>query len=122
MSRLDHLEAYHLAIELVKKAGFVLDHVSRQTETCYFKYPGLIKLMRISTHRGKKSPIGHNNVCARVSFVKPKSLNVAPHYESSVHLKIVEAIGNYFLTDPKPSRYKGKKGTWIKDDPFKLAT
>ncbi len=32
MSRIDHITAYHLAIDLAKKAGFVFDHASQKTE------------------------------------------------------------------------------------------
>lgn len=110
MARLKHLDAYHHAIELAKKAGFVLSHVARTSETCYYYHPavGTRKLLRLSTHKSKHVPIGMNAVVARASFT-PKDNN---HTPTNVYNKIAWAIGRYFLEEPKPSEYKGKRGTW----------
>jgi hypothetical protein len=115
MSRLDHMTAYDLAIALVKKAGFILDHVAMQSETCYYRHPSIKKgrLLRVSTHRGK-GRIGHNGVVSKVTCsVRDMHLNA-----NSVENQVIHAIGRYFLTEPKPSEYRGKRGTWeINDTP-----
>jgi hypothetical protein len=109
MSRISHMAAYDMAIELVKKAGFQLDHVSRQTETCYFYHPSRRPLlMRVSAHKNNGSPLGLNNVLARVSF----SYGEHMFTPTIVTNRVTWAIGQYFLGDPRPSKYKGKKGTW----------
>lgn len=109
MSRFDHMAAFNLAIELVKKAGFVLDHVAMQSETCYYRHPCLKKgrLLRISTHRGK-GRIGHNGVVSKVTC-GAKDMHLNP---TSVENQVIHAIGRYFLTEPRPSEYRGRRGTW----------
>ena len=66
MSGLDHITAYHLAIELAKKAGFLLHHASQKSESCYYYHParGKSYLLRLSTHRSSRAPIGFNDVVA----------------------------------------------------------
>lgn len=109
MSRLDHLTAYHLAIALVKKAGFVFHHASQKSESCYYFHPSRPDcLMRISAHKGGKNRIGFSDVVSKVSFPET-DMNC---FESSVHKKMVAAIGRYFLTDKPVSEYRGKRGTW----------
>lgn len=115
MSRIDHLTAYHLAIDLAKKAGFVLDHVSQKSESCYYYHPsrGRRFLLRLSAHKSKKSPIGFSNVVARASF-PPTDQNC---FEASVLKKMIQTIGLYFLADAKVSEYRGKRGTWEVPEP-----
>ena len=109
LSRIDHLTAYHLAVDLVKKAGFRLVHASRSSESCYYNHPALPdRRLRLSTHKSSKSPIGHSGVCARLSF-SPKDQT---HSELNVYNKVAFAIGRYFLTEPLPSEYKGPKESW----------
>ena len=110
MTRIDNLTAYHLAIDLAKKAGFVFDHASQKTESCYYYHPARGKgyLLRLSTHRSKKSPIGFSNVVARASFTAT-DLNC---FEASVLKKMIQTIGLYFLADKPEQKYRGKKGTW----------
>lgn len=102
---LDHLEAYHLAIELAKKAGFVLHHVSMNSETCYYEHPSRLGcFLRLSTHKNK-TPIGIGGVAARLTLGRN-----APHVsEDSVHKMMVKAVGEYFLRDAEPSKYDGPK-------------
>ena len=109
MSQIDHITAYHLAIELVKRAGFVLDHVAMQSETCYYRHPSIKKgrLLRVSTHRGK-GRIGHNGVVSKVTC-GAKDMHLNPR---SVENQVIHAIGRYFLTEPKPFEYRGKRGIW----------
>jgi hypothetical protein len=113
MSRLDYMVAYDLAIQLVKKAGFVLDHVAMQSETCYYRHPSVKKgrLLRVSTHRGKRR-IGHNGVVSKVTCGR-KDMHLNP---TSVENQVIHAIGRYFLTEPKTSEYRGKRGTWENND------
>lgn len=107
--RIEHMTAYNMAIDLVKQAGFVLDHVSGQTETCYYVHPSRPgHLLRVSAHKSKRSPIGMNGVVARLTFTK-KDQTLCP---SLVLNRVKWAIGEYFLNDPRPSRYQGKRGTW----------
>lgn len=110
-NRITNLEAFHLGIELVKKAGFVLSHVSNQTETCYYWHPALGKkrLLRVSTHSSRKSPIGLNGVASRLTFTEK---DTTPKNEAFVVSHVTWAIGQYFLFEPRVSKYKGKRGTW----------
>lgn len=112
MPRIDNITALNLAIELVKKAGFILDHVSLSTETTYYRHPFCKKgrLLRISTHKGK-GRIGLNGVVSKVTFGS-KDMNLNP---TSVENQVISAIGRYFLIEPKPSEYKGLRGTWEND-------
>lgn len=110
---MDNLEAYDLAISLVKRAGFILDHVAMSSETCYFRHPAIKKgrLLRVSTHRGK-GRIGHNGVVSKVTCSQ-RDMHLNP---TSVENKVIHAIGRYFLTEPRPSEYRGKRGTWENDN------
>jgi hypothetical protein len=110
MSRIDHLTAYHLAIDLVKRAGFQLFQAASVSESCYYFHPGRgrDRLLRLSAHKSKKAPIGLSNICARATFT-PKD---PYHTEINVYNKVAFAIGRYFLEEPPPSRYAGKRGTW----------
>lgn len=106
--RIDHLTAYHLAIDLVKKAGFTLAHVSMNSESCYYSHPARHPLtLRLSTHRNK-SPIGLSNVVAKMTF-SARDLYLTP---TQVRNMVTWAVGSYFVRDPAPSRYHGKRGTW----------
>lgn len=120
MPRLDHETAYHLALDLVKQAGFVLHNAAMNSESCYYFHPsrGRTCLLRLSMHSTKKTLIGMSSVCARVSFTAkdPK------HTEINVYCKIASAIGRYFLEDPAPPRYRGKRGTWEKSETTMPAT
>jgi len=112
MGQINYLEAYHLALELVKKAGFEFSHAAMQTESCYYWHPARKPyLLRVSAHRSKHSPIGLNNVIARVSFTSGEDKH-GLHTEKNTLNRVTWAIGQYFLNDPRPSDYKGKKGTW----------
>ena len=109
-NRIDYLEAYHLAVDLVKSAGFAFSHASMQTETCYYSHPARHPLLlRISTHRSKKSPIGLNNVVARMTFTAKDTVHLNADLVTS---RVKWEIGEYFLATPRPSRYHGKRGTW----------
>lgn len=110
MSRIDNMTAYHLAIDLVKRAGFQFKNASLTSESCYYFHPGRgpDRLLRLSAHKSKKSPVGLSSVCARVSFTP----NDPYHTEINVYNKVAFAIGRYFLEEPAPTRYYGKRGTW----------
>lgn len=109
-NRIDYLDAFHLATDMVKSAGFQFSHSSMQTETCYYCYPARHPLLlRISTHKSKKPPIGLNNVVARMTFTS----NDTTHLNADlVESRVKWAIGEYFLASPRPTRYQGKRGTW----------
>jgi hypothetical protein len=105
-----HLEAYHLALDLVKKAGFKLHQASMQSEACYYYHPAREPLLlRVATHSSKRGAMGLTGVVAKVTY-SPKD----KHDLSEAHVRnlLAIAIGRYFMTDPKPSRYYGKRGTW----------
>jgi len=117
MSHLTYLDAYHMAIELVKKAGFTLHHASIQTESCYYVHPARAPLLlRLSAHKSKHSPIGLNGVVARASFTKGEEKH-GHHTPANVRNRVTWAIGQYFLNDPQETRYRGKRGTW-ENKPF----
>jgi hypothetical protein len=112
MSQITYLEAYHLAIELVKKAGFEFSHAAMSTESCYYRHPARAPyLLRVSAHKSKHSPIGMRHVVARVSFTRGEEKH-GMHTPTNTLNRVTWAIGQYFLNDPKPSEYKGKRGTW----------
>ena len=48
-------------------------------------------------------------LCVAAAF-NPNAL--AKYSEYSVYCMIRMAIGDYFLRDKTPSRYRGKRGTW----------
>ena len=115
MSRIDHIEAYHLAIVLAKKAGFVFHHASQKSESCYYYHParGEDYLLRLSAHKSGKSRIGFSNVVWRVSF--PETDRNC--YRTSVYKRMTAAIGHYFLADKPEQQYRGKRGTWEAEQP-----
>lgn len=107
---MDHLDAYHFALDLVKKAGFKLHTPSMQSEACYYYHPAREPLLlRIATHSQKRGGMGLSGVVARVTY-SPKD----KHDLSEEHVRnlLAMAIGRYFMDEPKPSRYYGKRGTW----------
>lgn len=107
--KIDAHAAYDLARAMAKKAGFRLHHVPPNSESCYFEHPSRPGfLLRLSMHRSKRSPIGLNSVVSRASF----SSKTDHWSEFAVYCQMRHAIGDYFLRDPEPSRYKGKRGTW----------
>ena len=108
---MDYLEAYHLAQRLIKKAGFRLATVSGRSEACYYTHPFREPLLlRLATHPQKKGLIGlRSTTVARLTF-SPR--DPSDFTDQHVHNLLSMAIGRYFLDDPKPSDYFGRKGTW----------
>lgn len=109
MPRLDHVSAREHAAALLRKAGFHLHQVSQSSTSTYYRHPGREPfLLRVSDHPSKHDVMGLPNTVARLT-ISPKD-----RYLTEVHVKnlVVNAIGRYFVEDPKPSRYYGKKGTW----------
>lgn len=105
---MNYLEAYHLALDLIKKAGFELHTVSARSEACYYFHPARKPyLLRIAQHRKSKSNIGLSNTVAKVTFSTKHDFS-----NQYVRSALALAIGRYFMDDPKPSEYYGKKGTW----------
>lgn len=107
--------AQAIATDLVKRAGFVLNHAATTSESCYYYHPAIGKkrLLRVSTHRGG-GRIGQVGVVAKVTCGRrDTSLTTR-----SVEIKVIHAIGTYFLTEPKPSEYRGKRGTWEPEAPL----
>lgn len=106
MPRINNMVAHDMAIRLMRKAGFELHCVSRVTETCYYYHPSTPeKLIRVSTHRSKHSPRGINDPVSRVTFTPKDELLT----ETVVRNRVIAAIGLYFISDMKPSRYDGPK-------------
>ena len=105
---MNSLDAYHLALDLVKKAGFEFHTASQKSEACYYFHPARKPyLLRIAQHRQKKPEMGLSNIVAKLTFSTEHGFS-----EQRVRNALALAIGHYFLTEPKPSRYFGKKGTW----------
>lgn len=103
---MDHLAAFHLAMDLAKQAGFELKYAARNSETCYYIHPQRAPLLlRLLTHKNKHAPIGMVPPIARATF-SPKDLYLT---EARVHDMMRWAIGSYFVNDLKPSQYHGPK-------------
>jgi hypothetical protein len=114
MTRIDYQQAHELAISLLRLAGFEFSHDSRISETCYFIHPARRPLLiRVSTHRSKKSPIGLNQVIARLTFTAKDTTHLN---EKLVAKRVTWAIGEYFMAAPKQSRYQCKRGTRVDAD------
>lgn len=105
LPRLDHIAAREYATELLKKAGFYLHEVARNSTTAYYTHHGRTPyLLRVSDHKSKGSPMGLPNAVARLT-ISPKDAYLTTHHVENL---VVTAIGRYFLTDPTPSEYDGK--------------
>lgn len=114
MSRIDRFEAQQLASEMLKSAGFTLFKASRTTESCYYHHPareGL--LLRLSTHKANKGPIGLEAVLVNVSFTEHDEKQLLT--PTVVKNRVIWGIGYYFLADPKPSKYKRGEGIMYKE-------
>ncbi len=112
MPRLDQVAAREHAVALLTKAGFRLHQVAlRSTSAYYYHVARAPFLLRVSDHPSKRDIIGLPNTVARLT-ISPKD-----QYLSAYHIEnlVVMAIGRYFLSDPKPTRYYGRKGTWETD-------
>lgn len=107
--RLDHVAAREHAAALLRKAGFVLHQVSQSSMSVYYFFPGRDPyLLRVSDHPSKRDVIGMPNTVARLT-ISPKDQYLTEHHVENL---VTMAIGRYFLGEPRPSRYFGKKGTW----------
>ncbi|SRR5229473_120598 len=107
--KLDHVAAREHASALLKKAGFRLHQVSQSSTSVYYLHPAREPyLLRVSDHPSKHDVIGLPNTVARLT-ISPKD-----QYLTEMHVQnlVTMAIGRYFLGEPKPSRYYGKKGSW----------
>jgi hypothetical protein len=107
--KLDHITARECAVALLRKAGFKLHQVSQSSTSVYYLHPAREPyLLRVSDHRSKRDLIGLPFTVARLT-ISPKDQYLTEHHVENL---VVSAIGRYFLGDPKPTRYYGKKGTW----------
>lgn len=107
--RLDHIAAREHASALLKKAGFSVHQVSQSSTSTYYMHPARAPLLlRVSDHPSKREIIGMPYTVARLT-ISPKDRYLTEYHVENL---VVTAIGRYFLSDPKPSRYYGKKGTW----------
>ena len=106
MPRLDHVAAREHAIALLKRAGFCLHQVATNSTSVYYYHPARSPLLlRVSDHPSKGSPMGLSNTVARLTISHKDQYLTAVHIENLV----ANAIGRYFLNDPKPSEYDGPK-------------
>lgn len=62
------LEILEQCADLIKVAGFELQHVSRHSEARYFNWPGRRPVLRLATHRRKKPPEGLPPIVARLTI------------------------------------------------------
>ena len=107
--RLDHIAAREHAATLLRKAGFILHQTSLNSTSTYYLHPAREPyLLRVADHPSKGQVIGLPNTVAKLT-ISPKDKYLT---ECHVENLVVMAIGRYFLSDPKPSRYFGRKGTW----------
>jgi hypothetical protein len=107
---LDNREAFHYALELVKKAGFTLVTASSKTEACYFVHPQRDPYqLRIAMHKRKRAPVGMTPILSKVTILPSDRHGYSEEHTENL---VAMAIGRYFLADPKPSEYYGKRGTW----------
>lgn len=109
-------EAHGRAIEALKSIGFQLRAVSQKSEACYFALPGRSAVLRVATHRYKKSAIGLGPVVATLTFTD-RGQRMPGHIrlsEVAFENRLYLAVGQYLFRcqNPPPSRYKGKRGTW----------
>ncbi len=110
------LDLCNRASDLLKSIGFERAYVSMKSEAVYFQYPGRHGFLRVSMHRHHRGMIGQDNVVATLTFRgnahdAASTLRCSPDkIETMIHI----AIGQYMVrsTEPKPSRYRGKRGTW----------
>jgi hypothetical protein len=105
---MEPIEAHMLALELMKRAGFVLVDASMKSEACYYRHPSrddVRGVVRISLHSRKKARwSGLNPVVSKVT-VPPLQPSSANH----IFNLVANAIGRYFLADEVESRYLGSK-------------
>lgn len=103
--RLTPLEACAYAATLVRKAGFVFDHASDKSTSCYYGFPGRVGLMRISIHTSKKwrresrSIFGEKASVAHMTF-SHKAVRDDGTYQRSnaaIDSEIASAIGRFML-------------------------
>ena len=105
-----HVEARETAVQLLLKAGFVFVSAALTTDSCHYTHPARTPfLLRVGTHKSKKAPMGLSNIVARLTFTAKDTLHLS---ERLVRQRVKWAIGEYFLGEPKPTRYLGKRGTW----------
>lgn len=109
------------AAAALKSAGFERAAVSMKSEAVYFRLPGRHGLLRVSTHKSKKSPIGLGNVVARLTFrgnaFDAHSILVCS--DEKIDTMIWIAVGQYIMNSAseQPSAYQGKRGTWENQTP-----
>lgn len=107
--RIDHIAAREHAVALLTKAGFRRHQVSSNSTSVYYVHPQREPyLLRVGDHGTKHGMIGLHQTVARLTISPKDQYLTTWHVENLVAM----AIGRYFITDPKPSRYYGKKGTW----------
>jgi hypothetical protein len=103
---LDHIAAREHAVQLLRKAGFALDQVSNNSTSVYYYHPARAPLLlRVSDHPSKDAPVGLSRTVARLT-ISPKDQYLTEHHIQNL---VINAIGRYFLLDPKPSRYDGPR-------------
>ena len=93
------LECCDRASALLKEAGFVLENQSMRTEACYYRWPDRVDLIRIATHKSKRSMIGLGNVVSRITFNgnrndQPGEIRIC---DEAIENRVMWAIGKYFL-------------------------
>lgn len=104
--RLDHIAAREHATALLKKAGFQLHQVSQISTSVYYCHPSRQPyLLRVSDHPSKSDVMGLPYTVARLT-ISPKDRYLTEHHVFNL---VANAIGRYFVTGPKPTRYDGPK-------------
>lgn len=113
MTGITNVDAHARACEIIKAAGFEMVSVASNSESCYYAHPSRKPLLiRVSMHKSDRSPIGLRFVVARLTFTAKDT----PYLSDALVLQRVRwAIGQYFTTEPRPSEYRGKRGTWESD-------
>jgi len=114
-NRVSVLELCNRAAEALKAVGFERVQVSMKSEATYYRLPGRHGLLRIATHKSKRTPIGMDYVAATLTFNGGKrDRDTMIMKDSRFEGMLWVAVGQYILRSgaPHESRYTGKRGTW----------
>ena len=86
------------ASQMLKKVGFEVSYVSRQSEAVYYRFPGRDGLLRLATHSKNRTPFGLNEPVSKLTFNGDIPGNPGKTKSSldALDNRIHAAIGKYF--------------------------
>jgi hypothetical protein len=91
------------AAEVLIRAGFQWHETSRQTESCYYKFPGRDGVLRVGTHKRKKPDKNKDRIYGKITFAPTPVLSppgMIRMTEQAIESKIAYAIGTYLMKAP----------------------